>query len=66
MNAIENNAFTNDWADFGERFVSLNSSHLKRRESENVRSETPVYPNAVLVISAHWTTQGICVSTNSI
>ena len=64
MNAIENNAFTNDWADFGERFVSLNSSHLKRRESENVRSEVPVYPNAVLMISAHWTTQGICVETN--
>jgi 4,5-DOPA dioxygenase extradiol len=30
-----------------------------------VRSETPVYPNAVLVISAHWTTQGICVATNT-
>ncbi|NQW59945.1 dioxygenase, partial [bacterium] len=50
MNAIENNAFTNDWADFGERLVSL--------------KETLVYPNAILVISAHWTTQGVCVTTN--
>ena len=64
MNASENNVFTNDWAEFGERITSDNKMHLTHKEIPNTDKGTLVYPNAVLVISAHWATQGVCVTMN--